>query len=231
MTRASGRTRQVRFRYAANRRMRHAIDWWMFVATREDDWSGGIYTQARAVGQGHHRALRGLGARWTRILWRCWYDHSTYNRTIHHTHRSLGISSLLTCRPPDHRPAVHRHALIPTADFAARLTAGVCIIHLFCSYTFFKRCPHRMACARCDFYIPIESSKSRLLQAKSNLQRMLVSIPLTHDEQAAVEDGQAALEQLLQRLADVPTPARTTRQLTATPLPIVTVNHGRPAQT
>ncbi|MBC2640752.1 MULTISPECIES: tyrosine-type recombinase/integrase [unclassified Rhodococcus (in: high G+C Gram-positive bacteria)] len=104
--------------------------------------------------------------------------------------------------------------------------------HGFCSYTFFEQCPHRMACARCDFYIPKESSKSELLQAKSNLQRMLVSIPLTDDEQAAVEDGQAALDQLLQRLADVPTPAGTTpRQLTATPLPIVAVNHGRPART
>jgi hypothetical protein len=39
VTRSSGRTRQVRFRYPANRRMRHAIDWWTFVATREDDWS------------------------------------------------------------------------------------------------------------------------------------------------------------------------------------------------
>jgi transposase len=27
VTKASGRTRQVRFRYAANRRMRHVIDW------------------------------------------------------------------------------------------------------------------------------------------------------------------------------------------------------------
>ena len=89
-----------------------------------------------------------------------------------------------------------------------------------------------MACARCDFYIPKESSKSQLLQAKSNLQQMLVSIPLTDDEQAAVEDGQAALDQLLQRLADVSTPAGTTpRQLTATPLPIVAVNHGRPVRT
>lgn len=85
VTRASGRTRQVRFRYAANRRMRHAIDWWMFVATREDDWSGDSYAHARAAGQGHHRALRGLGARWTRILWRCWHDHSTYNPAIHHS--------------------------------------------------------------------------------------------------------------------------------------------------
>ncbi|MDV7246400.1 MULTISPECIES: hypothetical protein [Rhodococcus] len=33
---------------------------------------------------------------------------------------------------------------------------------------------------------------------------MLVNIPLTDDEQAAVEDGEAALDQLLLRLADVP---------------------------
>ena len=85
VTRASGRTRQVRFRYAANRRMRHAIDWWMFVAIREDEWSGDIYRQARAAGQAHHRALRGLGARWTRILWRCWQDHTTYNPVVHHS--------------------------------------------------------------------------------------------------------------------------------------------------
>ena len=105
--------------------------------------------------------------------------------------------------------------------------------HGFCSYTFFEQCPHRMACARCDFYIPKQSSKSQLLQAKSNLQRMLVSIPLTDDEQTAVEDGQAALDHLLQRLADIPTPAGTTpRQLTAaTSLPIVAVNHGRSART
>ncbi|MBZ4510955.1 IS110 family transposase [Mycobacterium avium subsp. hominissuis] len=84
VTKASGRTRQVRFRYAANRRMRHAIDWWMFVATREDPWSADIYQQARAAGQPHHRALRGLGARWVRILWRCWHDHSAYDPAIHH---------------------------------------------------------------------------------------------------------------------------------------------------
>ncbi|MFJ4596965.1 MULTISPECIES: hypothetical protein [unclassified Kitasatospora] len=36
---------------------------------------------------------------------------------------------------------------------------------------------------------------------------MIVSIPLTDDEQAAVEDGQAAMHRLLDRLADTPTPA------------------------
>jgi transposase len=84
VTRASGRTRQVRFRYAANHRMRHAIDWWAFVAAREDEWSKQVYQGARDAGQGKYRALRGLGARWTRVLWRCWTDHTTYNPALHH---------------------------------------------------------------------------------------------------------------------------------------------------
>jgi transposase len=84
VTRASGRTRQVRFRYAANRRMRHMIDWWMIVAAREDPWSQEIYETARAKGHGRYRALRGLGARWTRILWRCWTNHTTYDPAVHH---------------------------------------------------------------------------------------------------------------------------------------------------
>ncbi|WP_052721297.1 tyrosine-type recombinase/integrase [Actinoplanes rectilineatus] len=103
--------------------------------------------------------------------------------------------------------------------------------HGYCTYTFFEQCQHRMACARCDFYTPKASSKGQLLEAKNNLQRMLASIPLTDDEQAAVDDGQAALDQLLERLTDVPTPAGPTpRQIgipaTATLLPIIDVRHG-----
>ncbi|MGI3781182.1 MAG: IS110 family transposase [Janthinobacterium lividum] len=84
VTKASGRTRQVRFRYAANRRMRHAIDWWMFIAARDDPWSKAVYEAGRARGQGKYRALRGLGARWVRIMWRCWTDHTTYDPARHH---------------------------------------------------------------------------------------------------------------------------------------------------
>ncbi|MFD9435708.1 hypothetical protein [Streptomyces sp. NPDC060002] len=86
--------------------------------------------------------------------------------------------------------------------------------HGFCTYSFFEQCPHRMACARCDFYTPKDSSKGQLLEAKDNLQRMLATIPLTDEEQAAVDDGQAALDQLLERLADIPNPSGATpRQL------------------
>ncbi|HEX5349928.1 MAG TPA: tyrosine-type recombinase/integrase [Pseudonocardiaceae bacterium] len=105
--------------------------------------------------------------------------------------------------------------------------------HGYCTYTFFEQCPHRMACARCDFYTPKDSAKAQLLQAKDNLQHILASVPLTDDERAALDDDQTALNALLDRLTDVATPASPTpRQIgvppTATLLPIVEVNHGKP---
>lgn len=61
---------------------------------------------------------------------------------------------------------------------------------------------------------------------------MLAAIPLSDDERAAVEDGQRALDNLLERLIDVPTPTGDTpREIrvpaTATLLPIISVNQSR----
>jgi len=78
-----------------------------------------------------------------------------------------------------------------------------------------------MACARCDFYLPKDSTQVQLLEAKANLQRMLIEIPLTDDERAAVEDGQAAVDRLLGRLADVATPAGPTPDQLGRRLPVV----------
>lgn len=90
--------------------------------------------------------------------------------------------------------------------------------HGYCSYDFFDQCPHRMACAKCAFYIPKESSQAQILEGKAHLHRMLQEIPLTEDERAAVEEGIEALEKLSAQLADVPTPAGPTpRQLEGKP--------------
>ena len=61
---------------------------------------------------------------------------------------------------------------------------------------------------------------------------MLAKVPLNDEERAAVDNSQAALDQLLERLVDVPTPAGATpRQIgvptTATLLPIIAVNRGK----
>jgi integrase len=79
--------------------------------------------------------------------------------------------------------------------------------HGYCSYTFFEQCPHRMACARCDFYIPKPSGRAQLLEAKADIDRRLALIPLTEAERMAVEQDQEALGKLLEGLADIPTPA------------------------
>jgi len=79
--------------------------------------------------------------------------------------------------------------------------------HGYCTYDFFDQCPHRMACAKCSFYIPKESTAAALLEGKSNLLHMRQEIPLSEAELAALDDGLSALESLLSRLADVPTPA------------------------
>src|SRR5512145_1770824 len=51
--------------------------------------------------------------------------------------------------------------------------------HGYCTYSFFEQCPHRMACARCDFYVPKGSTRPQLMEAQGHLQRMLTAIPLT----------------------------------------------------
>lgn len=79
--------------------------------------------------------------------------------------------------------------------------------HGYCSYDFFDQCPHRMACAKCSFYIPKESTAAALLEGKTNLLRMRQEIPLSDEELAALDDGVSALESLLNRLSGVPTPS------------------------
>jgi len=79
--------------------------------------------------------------------------------------------------------------------------------HGYCAYDFFDKCPHRMACARCDFYIPKESTRAQIIEGKANLLRLKQEIPFTDEELAAIDDGIVLMEKLCEKLADVPTPS------------------------
>lgn len=79
--------------------------------------------------------------------------------------------------------------------------------HGWCTNAYFVECPHRMACPKCQFYVPKDSAKGQFIEGQANLQLMLERIPLTEDERAAVEEGVEMFESLCQRLVDVPTPA------------------------
>lgn len=84
VTRSSGRSRSVRFRYAANTRLRESAMWWAYNSMKESPWAAAAFREARDQrGQRYHRALRGLSARWMRILWRCWTDNEPYDPKKH----------------------------------------------------------------------------------------------------------------------------------------------------
>ncbi len=101
--------------------------------------------------------------------------------------------------------------------------------HGYCTYDFFEQCPHRMACAKCDFYMPKQSSAALLLEGKANLLRLFQEIPLGEAEEAAVEDGVAAYEKLLLKLTDIPTPAGPTQRQIGSDL--VQITALRPSRT
>lgn len=83
VTRQSGKTRRVRFRRAASHRLRQAFTWWAFNSLTESPWARLVYEENRARGQRYYRALRGLSARWGRVLYRCWQDGSCYEVERH----------------------------------------------------------------------------------------------------------------------------------------------------
>jgi integrase len=107
---------------------------------------------------------------------------------------------------------------IPSADPWKFYDLG----HGYCTYDFFEQCPHRMACAKCDFYMPKQSSAALMLEGKANLLRLLQEIPLGESEQAAIDDGIVAYEKLLAKLADIPTPAGPTQRQIAPQLVQIT---------
>ncbi|MFC3895727.1 hypothetical protein ACFOWZ_29980 [Lentzea rhizosphaerae] len=77
----------------------------------------------------------------------------------------------------------------------------------YCTHDFFAKCPHRLACARCPFYLRKESSNGRLLEVEDGVDQMLERLILTSEERAALEGDRDALTALAERLAKIPTPA------------------------
>ncbi|TQE34214.1 site-specific recombinase [Streptomyces ipomoeae] len=77
----------------------------------------------------------------------------------------------------------------------------------YCTYDFFAKCPHRLACARCPFYQPKDSSAGQVLAVKDGIDKMLETVDLTDDEREALEGDRDAITALANRLADTPTPA------------------------
>ena len=63
LTRASGRRRAVTARFVRNRRLYDPVHMWAFCSLRASPGCRAYYRRRRAIGDGHHQALRALGNR------------------------------------------------------------------------------------------------------------------------------------------------------------------------
>jgi hypothetical protein len=88
--------------------------------------------------------------------------------------------------------------------------------HGYCTNSFWAACKHRMACARCPFYRPKSATMDQLVEGEANLVRMLEYVQLTEEELLLVTEGIELHQALIEKLANVPTPAGPTpRELEA----------------
>jgi transposase len=83
VTKASGKSRVVQFRFACNKLLRYASYWFSFNSLNRCEWANKYYRDQRAKGHSHPQALRALAAKWLKILFVMWRDHKPYDENYH----------------------------------------------------------------------------------------------------------------------------------------------------
>ena len=109
VTRSSGQTRGVYFRWAANTRARKAITSFAHNARMQDDWAAALYANARALGKRNPHATRIVARAWLRVIWACWTSDQPYNPDRHHTRSSAQPSVPSPLAPAHHGKRRNRH--------------------------------------------------------------------------------------------------------------------------
>ncbi len=83
VTKASGKSRAVEFRFCCNKVLRHAAYWLAFTSTNQCEWAKHYYRNQRNKGHRHAQALRALGAKWLKIIFVMWRDDKPYDENYH----------------------------------------------------------------------------------------------------------------------------------------------------
>ena len=95
VTRRSGKSEFViSCRLAYNRHLGDAVQQWAFCSLQNSGWAREFYDQKRAIGKGHHAALRALGNRWLEVLWHCLRKRVLYDEAVHAANRNRALPPL-----------------------------------------------------------------------------------------------------------------------------------------
>jgi len=101
VTRSSGMSRRVKCRVACNKSLRHAVHLWADLSRKSCVWAETYYQQKKAKGMSHACALRCLGQRWLKILWKMWQTRTCYDEAFHTRNQVRHGSWIVTLRQGD----------------------------------------------------------------------------------------------------------------------------------
>lgn len=83
VTEQSGKSRWVHFRVGCNKFLRSAVHLWTNLSREKCAWAQSYYEHKRKQGMSHTCALRCLGQRWLKILWKMWQTGTAYDEALH----------------------------------------------------------------------------------------------------------------------------------------------------
>ena len=83
VTRKSGKSRWVSIRRACNKVLRATMHLWASLSIPQCAWAAAYYQRKKECGMGHAAALRCLGNRWLKIVWRLWQEGTPYDEARH----------------------------------------------------------------------------------------------------------------------------------------------------
>lgn len=95
----SGKVHKVRIRRACNKHLRHAIHLFADKSRAQCAWAAIYYDALRQRGMTHAQALRCLGQRWLKIIWKMWQTSTAYDESLHMRNQIAHGSWVLQINP------------------------------------------------------------------------------------------------------------------------------------
>jgi transposase len=96
---SSGQRHKARIRWHCNRHLRHTVHLWADCSRRFCAWAQAYYQAQRQKGKSHACALRCLGQRWLKILWKMWQSRQPYDENLHALNQQRHGSWVLQLQP------------------------------------------------------------------------------------------------------------------------------------
>lgn len=91
----TGQIHKTHMRHACDDFFRSTVHLWANLSRSKCPWAEAYYRAHRAKGQSHASALRCLGQKWLKILWKMWQDRTCYDPELHQKNQLIHGSWVL----------------------------------------------------------------------------------------------------------------------------------------